>query len=456
MNLKDKKVLVVGLGKSGLASTLFLKKHGAKVVVNDIKGEENFEKEKKILIDNGIDYVFGRHPEDIFLKQDLIVVSPGVPTNTEPFLKAYDKGIEIIGELELACRFISTPIIAITGTNGKTTTTTLLGEILKKEGIKVFVGGNIGTPLIEYADDDSADLVVLEVSSFQLETTSHFHPFGGVILNITPDHLDRYKSMEEYASVKMRLFEKQETFDFAVLNADDNWIMRYKPAILSDIYLFSTTKEVEKGAYFKDGKIHYNHPAIKGKGEIHEKEIRLKGIHNMENVMASSISALEVGVKFDTIREVLKNFEGLHHRVEFVEDINGISFYNDSKGTNVGAVERALAGFNNPVVLILGGRDKGGGYDFLIDQIKRIVKHVIALGEAKDNIYNDLHNYVTVEKVNSFEEAVYTAFHRADKGDVVLLSPACSSFDMFSSYTERGEKFVEIVKRIKSEVYGKS
>lgn len=456
MNLKDKKVLVVGLGKSGLASTLFLKKHGAKVVVNDIKGEENFEKEKKILIDNGIDYVFGRHPEDIFFKQDLIVVSPGVPTNTEPFLKAYDKGIEIIGELELACRFISTPIIAITGTNGKTTTTTLLGEILKKEGIKVFVGGNIGTPLIEYADDDSADLVVLEVSSFQLETTSHFHPFGGVILNITPDHLDRYKSMEEYASVKMRLFEKQETFDFAVLNADDNWIMRYKPAILSDIYLFSTTKEVEKGAYFKDGKIHFNHPAIKGKGEIHENEIRLKGIHNMENVMASSISALEVGVKFDTIREVLKNFEGLHHRVEFVEDINGISFYNDSKGTNVGAVERALAGFNNPVVLILGGRDKGGGYDFLIDQIKRIVKHVIALGEAKDNIYNDLHNYVTVEKVNSFEEAVYTAFHRADKGDVVLLSPACSSFDMFSSYTERGEKFVEIVKRIKSEVYGKS
>lgn len=456
MNLKDKKVLVVGLGKSGLASTLFLKKHGAKVVVNDIKGEENFEKEKKILIDNGIDYVFGRHPEDIFFKQDLIVVSPGVPTNTEPFLKAYDKGIEIIGELELACRFISTPIIAITGTNGKTTTTTLLGEILKKEGIKVFVGGNIGTPLIEYADDDSADLVVLEVSSFQLETTSHFHPFGGVILNITPDHLDRYKSMEEYASVKMRLFEKQETFDFAVLNADDNWIMRYKPAILSDIYLFSTTKEVEKGAYFKDGKIHFNHPAIKGKGEIHEKEIRLKGIHNMENVMASSISALEVGVKFDTIREVLKNFEGLHHRVEFVEDINGISFYNDSKGTNVGAVERALAGFNNPVVLILGGRDKGGGYDFLIDQIKRIVKHVIALGEAKDNIYNDLHNYVTVEKVNSFEEAVYTAFHRADKGDIVLLSPACSSFDMFSSYTERGEKFVEIVKRIKSEVYGKS
>lgn len=456
MNLKDKKVLVVGLGKSGLASTLFLKKHGAKVVVNDIKGEENFEKEKKILIDNGIDYVFGRHPEDIFFKQDLIVVSPGVPTNTEPFLKAYDKGIEIIGELELACRFISTPIIAITGTNGKTTTTTLLGEILKKEGIKVFVGGNIGTPLIEYADDDSADLVVLEVSSFQLETTSHFHPFGGVILNITPDHLDRYKSMEEYASVKMRLFERQETFDFAVLNADDNWIMRYKPAILSDIYLFSTTKEVEKGAYFKDGKIHFNHPAIKGKGEIHENEIRLKGIHNMENVMASSISALEVGVKFDTIREVLKNFEGLHHRVEFVEDINGISFYNDSKGTNVGAVERALAGFNNPVVLILGGRDKGGGYDFLIDQIKRIVKHVIALGEAKDNIYNDLHNYVTVEKVNSFEEAVYTAFHRADKGDVVLLSPACSSFDMFSSYTERGEKFVEIVKRIKSEVYGKS
>lgn len=456
MNVKDKNVLVVGLGKSGLASALFLKRHGANVIVNDIKSEENFQKEKKILNENGICYIFGNHPEDIFLKQDLIVVSPGVPTNTKSFLEAYDKGIEIIGEMELAYRFISTPIIAITGTNGKTTTTTLLGEILKQDGIKVFVGGNIGTPLIEYADDDSADLVVLEVSSFQLETISHFHPYGGIILNITPDHLDRYSSMEEYASVKMRLFERQETFDFAVLNADDSWIMRHKPAILSDIYLFSTNKEVEKGAYYKDGKIHLKHPALKEKSEIHENEIKLKGIHNMENVMASAISALEVGVKFDTIREVLKNFEGLHHRVEFVDEINGISFYNDSKGTNVGAVERALAGFNNPVVLILGGRDKGGGYDFLIDQIKRVVKHVIALGEAKDNIYNDLHNYVTVEKVNSFEDAIYSAFRRAESGDVVLLSPACSSFDMFSSYTERGEKFVEIVKRIKSETYGEN
>lgn len=456
MNVKDKNVLVVGLGKSGLASALFLKRHGANVVVNDIKDEKNFEKEKQILLEKGINFIFGKHSEEIFLKQDLIVVSPGVPTYIEPFLKAHDKGIEIIGELELAYRFISTPIIAITGTNGKTTTTTLLGEILKKEGIKVFVGGNIGTPLIEYADDDSADLVVLEVSSFQLETISHFHPYGGIILNITPDHLDRYSSMEEYASVKMRLFEKQETFDFAVLNADDNWIMRYKPAILSDIYLFSTTKEVEKGAYYKNGKIYFNHPALKEKYEISENEVKLKGIHNMENVMASTISAIEVGVKFETIREVLKSFEGLHHRVEFVEEINGISFYNDSKGTNVGAVERALAGFNNPVVLILGGRDKGGGYDFLVDQVKRIVKHVIAIGEAKENIYNDLHNYVTVEKVDTFEDAVYTAFKRAQKGDIVLLSPACSSFDMFNSYTERGEKFVEIVKKIKAEANGKN
>ncbi|MCX7770335.1 MAG: UDP-N-acetylmuramoyl-L-alanine--D-glutamate ligase [Proteobacteria bacterium] len=456
MKLKDKKVLVVGLGKSGLSSALFLKRHGANVVVNDIKDEVNFQREKELLREKGIDYVFGRHPEEIFLSQDLIVVSPGVPTNIEPFSKASDKGIEIIGELELAYRFISTPIIAITGTNGKTTTTTLLGEILKKAGIKVFVGGNIGTPLIEYADDDSADLVVLEVSSFQLETISHFHPYGGIVLNITPDHLDRYNSMEEYAETKMRLFERQETFDFAVLNADDEWIMRYKPAILSDIFLFSTKKEISKGAYFKNGKIYINHPALKEQVEIDEREIKLKGIHNMENVMACAISAIEVGVNIDTIKEVLANFEGLHHRVEFVEEINGVSFYNDSKGTNVGAVERALAGFDKPVILILGGRDKGGGYSFLIDQIKRIVKHVVAIGEAKDNIYNDLHKYVTVERVNSFEEAVYKAYKRAEKGDIVLLSPACSSFDMFSSYTERGERFVQLVKKIKAEIDGKN
>ncbi len=454
MKLKDRNVLVVGLGKSGLSSALFLKKKGANVLVNDIGDEKLFVKETKILEENGINFIFGRHPEEVFLKQDLIVVSPGVPTNKDPFLKAYDKGIEIIGELELAYRFINTPIVAITGTNGKTTTTTLLGEILKKEGIEVFVGGNIGIPLIEYADDDSKDLVVLEVSSFQLETISHFHPYGGIILNITPDHLDRYSSIEEYAEVKMRLFERQETFDFAVLNADDEWIMKYRPAILSDVFQFSVNKELDKGAYYKDGEIILIHPSTNQKYIVHESNIKLKGIHNMENVMAASIAALELGVKIDTIIGVLQNFEGLRHRVEFVEEIKGVAFYNDSKGTNVGATERALAGLNKPVILILGGRDKGGGYEFLINQIKRTVKRVIALGEAKDNIYKDLHNYVNVEKVNSFEEAVYNAFKAAETGDIVLLSPACSSFDMFTSYAERGEKFVEIVRKIKAEVNG--
>jgi len=452
MNLKGKNVLVVGLGKSGFASALFLKKRGANVIVNDIGEEAKFIKERDILSKEGIQCIFGKHDKALFYNQDLIVVSPGVPVNTEPFISAKNKGIEIIGELELACRFISTPIVAITGTNGKTTTTTLLGEILKEAGIKVFVGGNIGTPLIEYADDDSADLVVLEVSSFQLETVYHFHPYGGIVLNITPDHLDRYSSMEEYAETKMRLFERQETFDFAVLNADDYWIMRYKPSVLSDIYLFSTEKEISKGAFYRDKKIHIRHPILKDEVTINENEIRLKGLHNMENVMAVAISALELGVDLNVIKRVIYDFGGLHHRVEFVDEVDGISFYNDSKGTNVGAVEKALAGFDRPVVLILGGRDKGGGYSFLHKQIKRIVKHVIALGEAKDNIYKDLYEIVPVTKVNSFEEGVYTAFRKADKGDVVLLSPACSSFDMFNSYIERGEKFVEIVKKIKAEV----
>lgn len=454
MNLKDKKVLVVGLGKTGFSSAMFLKRRGAKIIVNDIRDISFFEREKEIFDKEGIDYFFGRHDKDIFLEQDLIIVSPGVSIKQEPFISAMEKGIELIGELELASRFISTPIIAITGTNGKTTTTTLLGEILKHAGIKVFVGGNIGIPLIDYAEDDSMDLVVLEVSSFQLETIDHFHPYGGVVLNITPDHLDRYSSMEEYAETKMRLFERQETFDFAVLNSDDPWIMKYKPGILSDIYLFSTEKEVDKGAFYRDKKIYIRHPSLKEEYEISEESIRLKGLHNMENVMSAVISALEVGVKIETIEEVLRRFEGLHHRVEFVDEINGVSFYNDSKGTNVGAVDKALASFDKPIILILGGKDKGGGYKFLEKQIKRIVKHVVALGEAKEKIYEDLHEIVPVEKVDSFESAVYKAYEKAEKGDIVLLSPACSSFDMFNSYTERGEKFVEIVKKIKETIDG--
>lgn len=455
MILKNKKVLVVGAGISGYSSAIFLKKKEAFVTVNDIKSSELLKEESKKLEMEGINYVFGEHPEELFLTQDLIVVSPGVPHNTEPFNKAREKGIEIIGELELAYRFISTPIVAITGTNGKTTTTTLLGEILKRAGVKVFVGGNIGTPLITYADDDFMDLVILEVSSFQLETIDHFHPYGAICLNITPDHLDRYKNMEEYAEVKMRIFERQESFDFAILNQDDPWIMRYRPSILADIFLFSTEKDVKKGAYYKDKAIHIKHPSLKEELTIPDGLIKLKGLHNVENVMASTIAALELGVNPEVIIEELKHFEGLHHRLELIEIINGISFYNDSKGTNVGAVERALASFQVPVVLILGGRDKGGGYDFLHKQVRRIVKHVIALGEAKDNIYNDLSPIISVETVNSLEEAVVKAYEKAENGEVVLFSPACSSFDMFKSYAERGDKFISIVRKLKGKVDGK-
>lgn len=455
MKLEGKKVLVVGAGKSGISSARFLKSRGALVTINDIKEEKELKNELKEIKALDIQYVLGGHSKELFLSQNLIVVSPGVPHNSEPFMAARQKGIEVIGELELAFRFISTPIIAITGTNGKTTTTTLIGEILKDAGISVFVGGNIGTPLIDYAEDDSKTLVVLEVSSFQLETIRHFHPFGGIILNITPDHLDRYESMQDYAETKMRLFEHQESFDFAVLNADDEWIMRYKPSILSEINLFSTKKRLKKGCYINDEGIKILHPALKEKETISFADIKLKGIHNMENVMASILTALELGVCIDNIKTTLKRFSGLSHRLEFVDEINGVSFYDDSKGTNVGAVEKALESFNKPVVLILGGKEKGAGYSFLEQQVQRIVKAIVAIGEAKDRIYDDLSHIKEVVKADTLDLAVRKAYSMAEKGEVVLLSPACSSFDMFSGYAERGEKFVEAVKKLKEEEVGK-
>lgn len=455
MQIKGKKFLIVGAGISGIKSALFLKKHGGEVFVNDIKPLEKLQNESKILEENSIPFFFGEHRKEFFLNRDYIIVSPGVPHKNSLFKMAIENNAEIMGEMELASRFISTPIIAITGTNGKTTTTTLIGEILKDAGKDIFVGGNIGNPLIEYADDDSKDLVVLEVSSFQLETIRHFHPYGAILLNITPDHLDRYDGMEDYAEAKMRIFENQESFDFAVTNNDDHWIKKYKYGILSELFFFSTKEEVKKGAFLKENEIVIRHPILKNEEKIKVEEIALKGLHNMENVMASVITALELGIDLETIKGTLKRFQGLHHRVEFVEEINGIKFYNDSKGTNVGATEKALAGFREKVILILGGRDKGGDYTFLSDEIKRIVKLIVAIGEAKDKIYDQLKDIVKVIKEESFEGAIKTSYQNAEKGEVVLLSPACSSFDMFSSYVERGNKFVEIVKKLKEETSGK-
>lgn len=456
MKLEKKRVLVVGAGKSGLSCAKFLKERGAVVTVNDIKSDLDLASEAEYLKSYDIPCVFGSHPRELFLEQDLIVVSPGVPHQGEPFSEAREKGVEIIGEMELAFRFISTPIVAITGTNGKTTTTTLVGEILRDGNIPVFVGGNIGTPLIEYANDDSKSIVVLEVSSFQLETVKHFHPFGGIILNITPDHLDRYNDMEDYAETKMRLFEHQESYDFGVLNADDEWIMRYKPGILAEIFLFSTKKAVNKGSYLDRNDIHIIHPSLSQKEVIKQEDIGLKGIHNMENVMAAIITGLELGVPFENIKTTLKRFKGLSHRLEFVEEINGVNFYDDSKGTNVGAVEKALECFNTPVILILGGKEKGAGYSYLEEEVSRVVKAVIAIGEAKDRIFNDLNKIKDVIKAETLEEAVLKSYEMAEKGDNVLLSPACSSFDMFKSYAERGEKFSEAVRKLKGEIVGKN
>jgi len=449
MKIQGKRVLVVGLARTGLAVAGFLRERGAIVSATDNnpsppKGVETF-------LNTGIKVETGRHTLGAFLDAELIILSPGVPTDIPPLVEARNRGIRIISEIELAYQFIHTPIIAVAGTNGKTTTATLLHEVLKAGGKKVFLGGNIGTPLIEYAKgDQSADYVVAEVSSFQLEGIAHFRPFISILLNITEDHLDRYGDFNEYVVAKMRLFENQGEGDIAIVNMDDPVTRSQISNLKSQIRIipFSTAHVLGKGLYYEDGNILYTFEG--GKEAYPVRDFKLNGMHNIENIMAAIGAARSCDVRRVSILKTIEGFKGLPHRMEFVRTFNGVTYYNDSKGTNIGALRSSLEGQSSPVILIAGGKDKGGDYKALAGIVKERVRLLILLGEARFKIYEALGDLVETILVGSMEEAVDVAHKSAKPGDVVLLSPACSSFDMFRDYQERGERFKELVMKIEN------
>ena len=448
MDLKNKKVLVFGLGRSGVSAARLLCSKGAFVTVTDAKGREALKGSLSHLRGLEINIEVGGHRIESLLSADLIVLSPGVPPTIEPLKKAKDRGVRIICELELASRFVDAPIIGVTGTNGKSTTTILIGEILKKGGKDVFVGGNLGTPLCEAVfQKKRRDFVVSEVSSFQLEAIEEFRPHVGLLLNITPDHLDRYTSMKEYIEAKKRLFENQTKEDFAILNADDPYIAAMAARIRSKVFFFSRRRILSEGIYTKRDLI-FSRVFDKEVEICHVDDLGIKGVHNLENALASIGVAAICEIDTHDICQVLKDFQGLEHRLELVEVINGVKYVNDSKGTNVGAVIKSLEGFSDPIILIAGGLDKGSYFTPLAGLVKKKVKTLILLGKARDKIYKALGDLTETVFAESMEEAVNKAYGIAKEGDVVLLSPACASFDMFKDYEDRGRVFKEAVRRL--------
>ncbi len=441
MELKNKNILIVGLGVTGVATARFLINRGASVTVSDQKKEQETGPEEPLIREPGIRMELGPHRIETFERADLIVVSPGVPHTILPIRRAKEQGIPVIGEIELASRFITEPIVAVTGTNGKTTTTTLLGKMLEDSGFKVFVGGNIGKPLIAYADrEEKAEIVVVEVSSFQLDTIDTFRANVAVLLNITEDHMDRYPDLDAYTKSKVRIFNNQQYNDTAVLNGSDPVVRSLSRDILSRKVFFSSKEE---GVAISDENIISQENMSQLLADF-----KLPGKHNMENAAAASLAALTAGGTFEGVRTALRKFKGLPHRLEYIDTLNGVDFFDDSKATNVDSVAKALETFERPVVLIMGGRNKGSKFHVLRDLIGRHTKELIVIGEAKEDIKAELGDIKPVETANSMEDAVFKAYNAAKPGDIVLLSPACASFDMYNSYAQRGEDFCKAVAKL--------
>jgi UDP-N-acetylmuramoylalanine--D-glutamate ligase len=444
MDLHGKKVLVVGMARTGIATAKFLQAKGSLVTTTEVKPEEEMKEAVEELKGMELSTEWGGHRTETFLQQDIIVVSPGVDLNIEPIQEAIQRGVRLISEIELACHFIHVPIIAVTGTNGKTTTTLLLGEMLKEDGRKVGVGGNVGEPLILFADGrDRWEVLVAEISSFQLEAIEDFRPRISVLLNITEDHLDRYLSYDAYIEAKLRIFANQNSEDLAVLNRDDPIVMRFNEKVKAKTFFFSLMEKLDQGV-FSNGQTIFLRLG-KRREEYSLAKAPLKGIHNVENMVAAVAAATSFGCSKEAIQSVLDRFKGLEHRVEFVREIGGVRFYNDSKGTNVGSVVKSLQSFSEPVILIAGGKDKNGDLSPLKEWIQKRVKHLILIGEAKERMNRKLGGLTHTVMAKTMEEAVLLAHQKAKAGEIVLLSPACSSFDMFKDYKERGKVFKETV-----------
>jgi UDP-N-acetylmuramoylalanine--D-glutamate ligase len=450
MDLKNKRVLVVGLGKSGLSAAMFLRAQGARVTVSDTRSAVALEKEIPALLEAGIMVESGGHGLLTFRRQDLIVVSPGVPMDTPEVKQVVAFGLPVIGELELASRYLQGRVVAITGSNGKTTTTTLVGKIFADAGVPTLVGGNIGLPVIDLVANSTQETVsVLEVSSFQLETVEEFHPWIAVMLNITPDHLDRHGSFESYVAAKERIFGRQDTKDFLVLNGDDRVTQMCAAQAKSEVFWFSGTKTVRRGAFVRDGVIVW----VEKEGGVTEPvmpvaEIPLKGAHNVENVLAAVCTARLGKILAESVRASVAGFRAVEHRLELVRKFNEVEYYNDSKATNVDAAMKALASFPGGIHLILGGKDKDSDYSTMADMLKKRVKVVYTVGSAAEKIERQLHGVVKMVSAQTIETAVAKAAKAAAPGDVVLLSPACSSFDQFENYEHRGRVFRQSVMEI--------
>ena len=452
MDVTNKRVLVVGLGRSGVASALFLKAKGARVTVSDTKPQDQLKDEIPALLDQGIVVETGGHGERTFGGQDLIVLSPGVPTDAPPLVQARTLGENVIGEIELAACFFPGRIVAITGSNGKTTTTTLAGEILSSGGYRAAIGGNIGTPAISLVEGATAGTIaVWEVSSFQLETIQTFRPQIAVVLNVTPDHLDRHRTFTAYADAKARILENQQPEDFAVLNADDLACVELAARTRAQVFWFSRTREVKQGAFVHDGRIFFRDHS--GQNEIMlVSDIPLKGGHNVENVLAAVCVGALLRCEPDRIRKTVHDFKAVEHRLEHVATIRGVEYYNDSKATNVDATIKALESFPANIHLILGGKDKGSDYTVLKDLLRQRVKRVYTIGAAAAKIESQIKGAAEVDHAETLETAIRHASDVAKPGDIVLLAPACASFDQFRNYEHRGKVFKEVVRELSARV----
>ncbi|MGA3279688.1 MAG: UDP-N-acetylmuramoyl-L-alanine--D-glutamate ligase [Smithella sp.] len=447
MDFTGKKIIIIGMGKTGIATARFLGNQGAKVAVTDEKQFDQWGGEfKQIAGEKWLEV--GDYNARVLEGADMVVPSPGVPPNSDLLVEAQKKNIPVVSEIELAYWFLKVPVIAVTGTNGKTTTTTLLGEILRRSGKKVFVGGNIGTPLIEYAETSQKDdFVVAEISSFQLQWIEKFRPFIAILLNITCDHINYHGSFAEYRRVKAGIFANQTKTDWAILNAADQEQDGIADATYVQIVKFSSKNVLSTGIFIKDNDIVLILP------EYNEEKyplgiINLPGLHNVENVMAAIMAARLCGCSQKDIIAAVRAFSGLPHRIEFAGERNSIKFYDDSKGTNVGSVVRALETFTQPVILLLGGRDKDGDFESLKPLLKKKTKKVILFGEARNRIASLIGEDVPVLKKAGLREAIQSAYKDAQSGDVVLLSPGCASFDEFANYKDRGNFFKDVVRNL--------
>lgn len=450
MELKNKYVAVVGLAASGVAAIAFLSKKGARIVATDLRPASELNDVLEKISGMDVKLELGGHPGRIFEQADMIVVSPGVPKDIGPLLKAKEQGVPILSELELAARHISAPMIAVTGTNGKSTTVALIGEIMKTAlgEDAVFVGGNIGTPITKMLMmDTSIEVAVIEVSSFQLEFADTIAPRIALMLNISPDHLDRYRDFREYTDTKQKIFANQSNTDFAIVNVDDPLAKAMLPSLRARPVTISQCEKPAHGMWINKEVLEYRSGDGQS-GEIKVSDVPLHGRHNLMNVMAAACAALAFGVGMDVVRQAVRGFSGLSHRLELVRETGGIKFYNDSKATNAGAVQAAVTGLSEPIILLMGGQAKGCTFSELARNISRRVKQVVTFGESAESIRSDMNAKIKVCAVETIGQAVAEAKKTAAPGDAVLLAPGCASFDQFRDYGHRGETFKRLVMEI--------